>query len=122
MGIIAATVCLGVNCFLSDVFVYDGDTFRVEHQWYRIAGIDAPEIKGDCMAEKVYAQAARIRLEGLLQGKTVVVKGHGYDKWERRLATVAVDGLDVGEAILKDGLARRWTKKWNHQPEPWCQY
>jgi micrococcal nuclease len=121
MGVIAATVCLSLHCFPSNVYVYDGDTFRVDQQWYRIANIDAPEIRGDCVREKVFAQAARLRLEGLLRGRTINVKALGFDKWERELARVSVEDSDIGEALLKDGLARKWTKKWDHKPEPWCQ-
>jgi endonuclease YncB( thermonuclease family) len=132
MGTLAATICIGVQCFASSVYVYDGDTFkatyydnqfRKQSEWYRIAGIDAPEIKGDCSNEKVIAQAARIRLEGLLRQKTIYVDVDAKrDRYKRLLSNVKVDGADVGEIILQDGLARRWTKKWDHKPEPWCDF
>jgi endonuclease YncB( thermonuclease family) len=57
----------------------------------------------------------------LLRGRTINVRALDFDKWERKLARVSVEDSDIGEALLKDGLARKWTKKWDHKPEPWCQ-
>lgn len=120
MGVIAATICIGLACVPSQVYVYDGDTFRVGRDWYRIANIDAPEIVGSCHREKVLAHSARDRLEELLELRTVRVTPVGLDRWQRQIAHVTILDQDVGEVLLKDGLARKWTKKWNHQPEPWC--
>lgn len=122
MGIVAAVVCIGLNCLPANVSVYDGDTFTVAGTRYRISGIDAPEIEGDCVTEKVYARTARNRLEELLQYKTVSLKIIGRDRYKRSLTIVTVDGQDVGDVILREGLARKWTKKWDHRQEPWCAF
>lgn len=121
MAVITAIVCIGLICSPERIKVHDGDSFRIGSERYRVLGIDAPEINGACQKEIDYAQAARDRLEDLLRGKTVNVKPVATDRYGRTLAEVRVEDIDVGEVILKDGLARRWTKKWDRKPEPWCQ-
>ncbi len=39
------------------------------------------------------------------------------DRYGRTLATVSVDGQDVGEILIAEGLARPWT---GHR-QPWCR-
>jgi endonuclease YncB( thermonuclease family) len=41
----------------------------------------------------------------------------GQDRYDRTLATMWVDGVDVGETLIAEGLARRWPDG----PEFWCK-
>lgn len=118
------------------VYVIDGDTVSINQERIRLDGIDAPELKGKCANEKRLAKAAHYRLAELLDGSRLVVQRtptrprqgefgmeqrYKTDKYGRTLAPLIADGSDVGEIILREGLARKWTKKWDGREEPWCQ-
>lgn len=103
------------------VKVIDGDTLEVEGETVRISNIDAPEV-GDgsgCWAEAVLAARARQQLiEFVNISKSIDVEDdpRGKDQYGRTLATVRLDGKDVGEAMVFAGLASKWTgERWN-----WC--
>ncbi|RFC62701.1 thermonuclease family protein [Fulvimarina endophytica] len=95
--------------------VRDGDTIEVQaFVWpmqsvyvaVRIRGIDAPEKRGACEAEKAAAEIATRRLEALVASGTVTLTGIKGDKYFGRvLADVATETEgDVAERLLRDGL------------------
>ena len=65
----------------------------------RIQGIDAPEICQDG------GQAARKALAGRILGRTVQLHTHGQDDYGRALATVSLDGEDMGGWMVAQGHA-----------------
>lgn len=118
--------------------VVDGDTFRVDfprtarrtgtssrtdscHDSFpealvhdvpvRIAGIDAPELRSNCEAEKVLAEKAKRALEGMIwSGHNITLQPPvRRDKYFRLLAKVHVDGMDVGTRLVRAGLAVEYT-------------
>ena len=108
------------------VRVIDGDSLIVQvGLWFgqsviehiRIAGIDAPEMKGRCPSEIEAARAARQYLAGLLGGGTVELRDVRREKYGRALASVTAGGVDVGEALLREGLARPYDGK---RRGGWC--
>lgn len=109
--------------------VIDGDTLRAEMVGapsplnsvsIRILGIDTPEIKGRCFAEKEKARAAKSFLSKKLSSTRAVTFGTlDWDKYGGRiLANVYFDGQDVGQMMIDAGFAvvYRGEKK-NSQ---WC--
>lgn len=84
----------------------------------RIANIDAPEVKGSpkCGARRRraawcdFALGARARdaLRARMIGRQVTIVRSGTDIYGRTLARVLIDGEDVGEWLIAQGLARRW--------------
>ncbi len=97
------------------VRVIDGDTLIVQVGiWFgqsvvehiRIAGIDAPEMKGRCPSEIDAARAARQYVAGLVGGGAVELRDVRREKYGRALASVIAGGVDVGEALLREGLVR----------------
>lgn len=103
------------------VFAIDGDTIVVDGRHVRIANIDAPEIHDyHCDAELRLGMLAKRRMAELLAGGAVVLHegdhGRMVDRYGRMLATVEAGGKDVGETLVAEGLARRWTGK----RRPWC--
>lgn len=107
-------------CFV--LSTVDGDTFTARCQLWpsltietsvRIAGIDTPELRGACPAEKQQALAARDALTELLKGRSVFLSRVEPDKYGNRfVATVhTADGVDVGGELLKRGLAASYTGK-----------
>lgn len=91
--------------------VIDGDTFRIGGQKVRIAGIDAPETHPPrCAREAELGAAATRQLQALLNSGAVTMTGIGRDRdrYGRLLRNVAVDGQDVGAAMIAAGVAREY--------------
>lgn len=101
------------------VIVIDGDTIRLEGETVRVANIDAPEMRrgAECWAEAALAiQARRWVVARMAGARSITLSRQGRDRWGRTLATVRVDGVDLGEDLVSAGLASRWTgKRWD-----WC--
>lgn len=103
----------GTNC------VVDGDTFWIAGDKVRIAGIDAPETHPPrCAYEATLGDQATEKLHALLNSGAVTMTAidRDRDKYGRLLRNVAVNGADVGEAMVSAGVAREWV---GHR-EPWC--
>lgn len=85
------------------VAVADGDTFTLlaenTESRIRLHGIDCPERGQD------FSQVAKTFLSDLMFGKTVSVKQTDTDRYGRVIGIVMVDGVNVNEALLKEGLA-----------------
>ena len=82
-------------------------------------GYDTPEpTTGLCGGnfERQLAQRATNRLIELLNGGEATIETFGKDRYGRTLATLMVDGVDVGETLVAEGLARHWPDG----PEFWC--
>lgn len=93
----------GSNC------VVDGDTFYLGGEKVRIAGIDAPETHPSrCDREEELGSAATMRLQQLLNGGSVrlVPIDRDRDRYGRLLRNVEVNGRDVGETLVAEGIAR----------------
>lgn len=109
-----------ITTFLALILsVTDGDTFKARLEVWpgievvtavRVVGMDTPEIKGKCPSEKVAAQAAKVRMTALLASGPVTVTYLNLDKYAGRIdAFVAVNGVNVADTMIKEGLARTYT-------------
>lgn len=98
--------------------VTDGDTLRVRVRLWpnglvaeepvRLAGLDAPELRGQCESERAAARRARARLAELA-GIRVVLRAVSRDKYGRLLARVETpDGRDLAARLIAEGLARAY--------------
>lgn len=105
------------------VSVYDGDSIRVNidlgfgHWWkgedgkgvkLRLSGIDTPELRGE---ERDQGLVVRDKLRELIDGKEIFIKTEkdATGKYGRYLATVVtLDGMDVNEYLLLNGLAKKY--------------
>ena len=99
---------------LSVVRVIDGDTLVVDGETVRIANIDTAEMppRSKCLAEQRLAVAAKVGLEDVLEigwGVSVTLDRQGRDQYGRTVAKVRLlDGTDVGDEMVKRGLAEPW--------------
>ncbi len=122
------------------VEVIDGDTIEVRvHIWLgqelrtrvRLAGIDAPELKGKCDQERELARRARAyllaRLDPLDAGAgagtgigAIRLREIRYGKYAGRvLARVeTLDGTDLGQGLIAAGLARPYDGR---RRASWCE-
>ncbi|WP_269931992.1 thermonuclease family protein [Aminobacter sp. HY435] len=104
------------DTFLADADIWPGQTLRVN---IRIRGIDAPEMKSRCPAERSAAVRAREALAQLMSGGAVSLSNIGGAKYYGRvLADVRIgNGAAVGDAMLDEGLVRRYG---GGKRDSWC--
>ena len=101
-------------------YIFDGDTFaaavKIEQDIsitvrVRLINVDTPELNGACTKEISMAAQAKERLATLLPiGSTVNLQNVKDDKYLGRIDANVIlsDGRDVGEILVKEGLARRY--------------
>jgi micrococcal nuclease len=108
----------GISAKGKVVSVYDGDTVTIVFDTFglgffqhniRLAGIDAPEIRGKSAEEKKAAIDAREYLRTLIDGKEVSFKVTSTDKYGRLLATIEYQGADVSDLMLAYGHAKPYS-------------
>ncbi|WP_345985741.1 thermonuclease family protein [Sulfurimonas sp. HSL-1656] len=108
--------------------IYDGDTFRAtikawplligERIGIRINGVDTPEMRGKCQAEKDLARKAKQHAVSLLRNaKVVELRNMKRGKYFRIVADVYADGVSVGQSLINNSLAVQYdggtkTKDW----------
>ena len=108
--------------------VIDGDTFVVDIDEFpdligkdisvRVNGIDTPELRGKCEREKDLAVKAKERVDALLKtADTIVLENLSRGSFFRIVADVIIDGVDLGELILNEGLATPYRPS---SESPWC--
>lgn len=102
-----------------DTCVVDGDTIHIGGEVMRLRDIDAPETYRNLCGgsrEVDLGKRAANRLRTLLNAGPVSVARTGQDRYDRTLVVIKAAGLDVGETLIKDRLARRWPdgEEW------WC--
>ena len=108
--------------------VRDGDTLEVEafvwpmqavHVAVRLKGVDAPEHRGKCEAEKRAADLATDRLAALLgNGRVSLVDIEGGKYFGRVLADVrTADGADAAKTLLREGYVDRYD---GGKRRDWC--
>lgn len=95
--------------------VYDGDTITVDidlglgvwirNQTIRLAGIDAPEIRGE---EREMGLIARDRLRSLVLDKKVIIKTYKdrKGKYGRWIADVYCQSEYINGLLVDEGLAK----------------
>ncbi len=98
--------------------VHDGDTIRCGRERVRIANLDAPELPDSPKCQdrrRSYAwcdfaagEASRVALTRLLSRGRVTITRLGTDPYGWTLATVSVNGVDAGDYLVAQGLARPW--------------
>lgn len=89
--------------------VHDGDTIWWQGEKIRIAAIDAPELDAADPRDAARAAAARARLVQLIGDRDLTVERLGHDCYGRTLAYLVIDGRRVGDQLVAEGHARRWT-------------
>ena len=89
----------------------DGDTLKVDGKSYRLTidgsdSFDTPETyRAKCLAEKLLGEKATDRLRGLLAGGYEVRDLGKTDRFGRSLWSVSVGGENIGEILIREGLA-----------------
>ena len=85
---------------------YDGDTCTtIDGEKIRLACIDTPEIKGK-KADPVPAKEARDFLNNLLSNKKVSIRRVTYDRYNRTVGELFINGINVQELIVQKGYGK----------------
>ena len=133
IGLFASSAALAVEygtfTVSKVISVYDGDTFRVDIDELspiagknipiRVNGVDTPEIQGKCDSEKELAIEVRDYVAGLLDNADeILLVNTERGKYFRILAVVMIDGVNLAELLIDNGLGYAYegdTKK------SWCE-
>ena len=97
--------------------VIDADTIEIHGQRIRLHGIDAPESCQTCIDASGQTwrcgQRAALALQDLIGRRTVSCAERDVDRYGRIVAQCSVDGADINEWLVSQGLAlayRRYSK------------
>ena len=89
--------------------VADGDTLEIGGQRIRLAGLDAPEWDQSCgtAAGRRWecGREAAARMRELVRGASLTCHAEGRDRYARLLARCLIDAEDIGELLVREGLA-----------------
>jgi endonuclease YncB( thermonuclease family) len=99
--------------------VVDGDTIWLDGESLRLESYDTPEPRDNICGGKrevTLAHRASARLLELLNSNPWTVQRFGLDPNGRTLATIRINGEDVGDILIEEGLARHWPDG----DEWWC--
>ncbi|NLS20909.1 thermonuclease family protein [Rhizobium sp. P40RR-XXII] len=103
----------GTNC------VVDGNTFWQNGVRIQLADIDVPDADAArCPGERQRAVTAKLRLQAILNDGTFVLSGSNRpdDRNGGKLRIAMRAGRSIGDQMVSEGLARRWTG----QAPSWC--
>jgi micrococcal nuclease len=134
---LVALLCLGLIALAPDaasartggspcavVRVIDGDTVDLDclgegRFRARLTGFDTPEThRPGCAEEALAGQAATRRLRALVAASGQIDAQLGrWDRYDRRLVQLSVDGRDVGARLIAEGLALPY--QGGRRPD-WC--
>jgi micrococcal nuclease len=91
--------------------VIDGDTFVSSDTTVRLYGVDAPERGEPCYKE------ATERLRELASDSVRVESGPRPEDWYGRMLYYVYDigGSSIDEMLVREGLAKAWTKYGQHR-------
>jgi endonuclease YncB( thermonuclease family) len=94
--------------------VIDGDTIEIHRQRIRLSGIDAPESDQLCRGDdslpyRCGAKAAN-ELDRFIAGRPVSCEQVDMDRYKRVVAFCSVAGADLGEWLVRQGLAFDWPR------------
>ena len=92
--------------------IIDGDTLEIHGTRIRLWGVDAPESSQLCRGEdslqyRCGAKAAN-ELDAFIAKRPVICIPISLDQYGRTVAKCAVGNVDIGEWLVRNGLALDW--------------
>ena len=102
------------------VHVVDGDSVTLDGVEWRLKGFDAAEINSaKCEAERRLGIIAKRRLMELLAAAKVIdlSTDGATDRYRRPLGDLVIDGVNVRETLISEGLARPYNGGYR---KGWC--
>lgn len=96
---------LAPAAFAGTATVSNTGSVTIDDTTYTLWGIDSPPPAQTCANGWKAGQLAQEALAGLIEGKTVTCEARDKDRSGRTLAVCKANGVDLGEALVKDGMA-----------------
>jgi endonuclease YncB( thermonuclease family) len=100
--------------------VVDGDTFTLGRRKVRVAGIDAPELRGACPAETAAAARATRALQGWLNAGPFLLEAAAtvpHDQYGRELQQPIRGDDALADHLIRTGHAREYR---SGRRQGWC--
>jgi endonuclease YncB( thermonuclease family) len=133
-GMILAGALVAAPCAadpVTSLYWSDGDSGRADGVEFRLADVDAPETGpvgsrggAKCEAERMLGYKAKAFIVDATKGKSLSIVFNGeVDSFGRRVATISVDGADIGMLGMRAGHLRPYVfdGKRATMPKPdWC--
>lgn len=101
--------------------IVDGDTFWKDGIKYRLFDTDTPEIgkRAKCRREHDLAIKATYHLQSAFNSGLLDIIEHGRDLYDRILAEVIVNGVNVSVLLIREGVGRPYDGSMR-DPKYWC--
>jgi len=116
---IFAAICVCASPAFADnlagqASIIDGDTLEIHGTRIRLWGIDAPESNQLCRGAdsnqyRCGAKAAN-ELDAFIARRPVDCSRVSLDQYRRTVAVCSIDGVDLAEWLVRNGLALDWPK------------
>jgi endonuclease YncB( thermonuclease family) len=117
IAVLAALILVPASAAAADnlagqASVIDGDTLEIHGTRIRLWGVDAPESSQLCRGEdslqyRCGAKAAN-ELDAFIAKRPVDCIPISLDQYRRTVATCSVDGVDLADWLVRNGLALDW--------------
>jgi endonuclease YncB( thermonuclease family) len=110
--ILAWTPAIAADDLTGQASIIDGDTLEIHGTRIRLWGMDAPESSQLCRGEdslqyRCGAKAAN-DLDAFIAHRPISCIPISLDQYGRTVATCSVDGVDLGEWLVRNGLGLDW--------------
>ena len=113
--IVAACLCASTGFadnLTGQASIIDGDTFEIHGTRIRLWGIDAPEsnqlCRGDDSIQYRCGAKAANDLDSFLNKRPIDCVSVSLDQYRRTVAVCSIDGVDLAEWLVRNGLALDW--------------
>lgn len=124
---IGLTSCIPVETKpVSEVVWADGDSGRVDGARFRLADVDAPELRSsaNCALERELGRAAKSFVKAMTSSRNVQMVDWGeVDRYDRKVIDLVVDGESLIDLAMAEGHLKPWTHLDGRSvgPKPdWC--
>ncbi|MDP1961507.1 MAG: thermonuclease family protein [Reyranella sp.] len=85
--------------------------------------MDAPESRQTCADGWPAGRMATAHLAGLMRGRTTTCEYQSKDRYGRSVGVCKADGEDVGEAMVRRGMAFAYLQySWRYLPQNWLAW
>jgi endonuclease YncB( thermonuclease family) len=120
--LLALSSAYAAQNIIGQASIIDGDTIEIHGQRIRLWGIDAPESSQLCRNSnsdlyRCGAEAAN-KLSVFTTGKIVNCEPVDRDRYGRTVARCSVNGVDIAERLVRNGLALDWPRYSHSQYSP----
>jgi endonuclease YncB( thermonuclease family) len=110
--LLLASGTAGAGDLAGQASIIDGDTLEIHGTRIRLWGIDAPESSQLCRGEDSiqYRCGARAAndLDAFITRRVVTCAPVSMDQYGRTVASCTVDGVDLGDWLVRNGFALDW--------------